>query len=119
MKMNRETDEASRRYPLATMIFIEMKHEIELRNAKLVVVMIPYKKHVQGGEDKEKWVLLKHFFDDHDFNTIDLRPAFEDAYDTGTTLFFKIDDHWNEAGHQLAAGKIIDYLEQNAIIPAG
>lgn len=44
---------------------------------------------------------------------LDLTPAFEQAASEGEMLWLAYDSHWNQAGHDLAAAEIAEYIGQN------
>ena len=46
------------------------------------------------------------FCNENNLKCIDLLPHFMDKSD----LYFAIDNHWNEKGHELAAMKLHEYL---------
>lgn len=50
---------------------------------------------------------------------IDLLPAFEEAVGRGELLYYPYDTHWNQAGHDLAARVIADYLRSVPGCPLG
>lgn len=72
--------------------------------------------------EAEEADLLAHFYDQRDaiarltvakagWHFIDLLPAFEESVGRGELLYYPYDTHWNQAGHDLAARVIADYLQ--------
>ncbi len=62
---------------------------------------------------------IEHFGATHGVKVLDLLPAFEKAYKDGSDpLYHEIEDrHWNAAGHRVAVSKLIEYLNNNRLIP--
>jgi len=48
---------------------------------------------------------------------LDLIPRFQERTLAGEQLYFRMDDHWNAAGHRLAARTIYDYLVSQRLLP--
>jgi len=51
--------------------------------------------------------------DELDISYLDLLPIFRAA--DGSSLFFPIDRHWNEQGHELAGEALVEWLESRGI----
>lgn len=47
---------------------------------------------------------------------LDLTPGFQARAGEGEQLYFRIDGHWNRAGHELAADLILAYLRQEGLL---
>ena len=97
--------------------------------ARLIVVFIPAREHVYWAEvgahlpDLEVAQLdsvathLEQFTAAHEIGFLDLLPGFRAEAEQGHMLYFAADGHWNQAGHQLAARLIDDYLSQQGLLP--
>ncbi len=99
---------------------LEKRDDIE----KIVLVAMPSRELVYR-EEFERAFSDRNFLDNEAFGfdlikniskdfekttSIDLTPAFRD--DKDRKLYFDIDAHWNESGHQLAAENILQKLDQ-------
>jgi oligoribonuclease NrnB/cAMP/cGMP phosphodiesterase (DHH superfamily) len=49
---------------------------------------------------------------------LDLTPTFRQRAAQGEQLYFRLDGHWNAAGHALAADLIYEYLAAQGLLPA-
>ena len=54
--------------------------------------------------------------EEHQIKCLDLAPRFEERTLAGEQLYFRMDGHWNAAGHRLAAHTIYDYLVNNGLL---
>jgi hypothetical protein len=106
------------------------RQEAEAQGAAFVLLLFPCKEAVY-------WDLLKPRLSDPnrldlerpmrlmlDFCTaerlrcLDLTPAFRQRAAQGEQLYFRLDGHWNAAGHALAADIIYEYLAAQGLLPA-
>lgn len=56
--------------------------------------------------------LLADFAADHNILFLDLTATFQEEAATGTELYYRFDTHWNQLGHDLAAGTISNFIEE-------
>ena len=56
--------------------------------------------------------LLADFAVENQIQFLDLTPVFQDEAGLGAELYYPFDTHWNQLGHDLAAGTISKYLEE-------
>ncbi|MBI3780350.1 MAG: hypothetical protein HY278_04725 [candidate division NC10 bacterium] len=83
------------------------------KGATLVVLLIPSKGQTfqlgtRWGDELDRAVL--RLCEAARLRCLDLRPRFQERALAGEQLYFRIDGHWNAAGHRLAARTIYDYL---------
>jgi len=102
--------------PLTEALLSEFNQRVKSAEAKFLVVMIPYKRLVTEDEEKVTWTALRDFFQRQAIALVDLKPTFQAHWRMGENLFFRIDDHWSPAGHELAAKVIGDYLKNEKLI---
>jgi SGNH hydrolase-like domain, acetyltransferase AlgX len=62
--------------------------------------------------------LLADFAAENDIHFLDLTPIFQAEAGTGAELYYPFDTHWNQLGHDLAAGTINQYLEEMLAHPS-
>ncbi len=106
---------------LTEALLLALQQRVQSHEAKLVVVMVPYKNHIRPGasaNDLRQWDAIVKFFRSHGFDCVDLRPAFVKESTAGKQLHFAIDDHWNPTGHELAAKVIYEHLTEKHILPS-
>jgi SGNH hydrolase-like domain, acetyltransferase AlgX len=60
--------------------------------------------------------LLADFALENDIRFLDLTPIFQEEAGTGAELYYPFDTHWNQLGHDLAAGSINKYIAE--MLPA-
>ena len=53
---------------------------------------------------------LRQMAEEKGIHFIDLLPAFQDKVAEGELIYYRYDTHWNQAGHDLAAQVIADYM---------
>ena len=61
-------------------------------------------------------VLLSRLCEEYQIRYLDLTPRFMERALKGEQLYFRIDGHWNAAGHRLAARTVYDYLVNNRLL---
>jgi len=115
----------SEKFDISKKMLVEMDSLLRGNNVILVVMLIPSKVQVNDGDWKayEKYFgensyrfnpqneILK-FCTEKNINCLDL---FQD-YIGKPELYFKVDSHWNEKGHELAAVKLYEYLINEGLI---
>src|SRR5574341_2155158 len=72
---------------------------------------------VYGLDEANRRVLM--LCEKYQIRCLDLTPRFMERALTGEPLYFRIDGHWNAAGHRLAARTIYDYLINNQLLERG
>lgn len=94
-------------------------------NAELVVLLFPSKEQVywpivstlvdNAADFKVNWPHdeVKAWCQANGVRFLDLTPAFAKHAAQGEQLYYRFDAHWNEAGHELAAQTIRQYLAEN------
>jgi hypothetical protein len=103
------------------------------RGIPMAVVVIPYRTQVVPASRKNELTLLGLAEPDLDLErpgrtvrawgeargvpVIDLLPAFRAARDPGS-LYFRIDTHWNDKGHEAAGHALADLLVARRLVPA-
>ena len=60
---------------------------------------------------------LANILDEHDIEFVDLLPEFRKVSNEGIDLFWKSDRHWNLAGHELAAQRVVAALWEEGLLP--
>ena len=68
----------------------------------------------QNMDDQSR--LLGDFAAENDIRFLDLTPLFQEEAGTGAELYYPFDTHWNQLGHDLAAGSINKYITE--MLPA-
>jgi hypothetical protein len=111
-------------------ILAELKKQVEQDGARLAVLILPAQEQVVPGVwemtlrkfpamQSTSWNLdqpnsrLTEILDELDISYLDLLPIFRAA--DGSSLFFPIDRHWNEQGHELAGEALVEWLESRGI----
>ncbi|HEY52606.1 MAG TPA: hypothetical protein G4N94_04035 [Caldilineae bacterium] len=106
-------------------ILAELKKQVEQDGARLAVVILPAQEQVVPGVwemtlrrfpamQSASWDLeqpnrrLAEILHDLGVPALDLLPVFRAA--DGASLFFPIDRHWNEQGHELAGEALVEWL---------
>ncbi len=56
--------------------------------------------------------LLADFAAENHIRFLNLTPIFQEEAGTGAELYYPFDTHWNQLGHDLAAGSINEYIEE-------
>jgi hypothetical protein len=56
--------------------------------------------------------LLADFAAENQIHFLNLTPIFQEEAGAGTGLYYAFDTHWNQLGHDLAAGSIKKYIEE-------
>jgi hypothetical protein len=56
--------------------------------------------------------LLAEFAAEHNMHFLDLTSAFQKEAGSGVQLYYTFDTHWNQLGHDLAAGTIDEYIKE-------
>ena len=104
-------------------------HKLALSNdVKLAVIFVPYREHVYweyirddvNGYDvkmlDEEAAKLESICTENGILFINLVPGFTKQALAGERLYYQIDGHWNEAGHDLAAEIRYEKLVQEGLI---
>jgi hypothetical protein len=68
----------------------------------------------QHSDDQSS--LLAAFAAGQNIHYLDLTPVFQEQASSGVELYYPFDTHWNQLGHNLAAGTINQYIHK---IPSG
>jgi hypothetical protein len=121
--------------------FQEFKAQAEAHEAQLGTVIIPgagqvhqeiYSQWIAEYDNKynllaagkDVWDMsapnkaISHFMTSQDIPVLDLLPGFQAYAQTHQDmLYFRKDIHFNEQGHQLAAGLMCDWLVENELVP--
>ena len=109
-----EYDESNEAWKVTTALFEKFAEEARANGSDFLVVLIPNEIFVQREVVSDKpHEMLKRFCVEHGIAVLDLLPdlkALEQS--TGEALYFPIDGHWNQRGHQVAANLILDYLRE-------
>lgn len=114
------SSEVEGQWSLTTALLEQIDREVRADHARLVVVGIP---DIHSVESQQ----LQPGFDMGQVNRklgevtasagiayIDLLPGFSSQYEnTRAALYWPVDEHWNSAGHQLAAQIVFDSLVRN------
>jgi lysophospholipase L1-like esterase len=100
-------------------LFLGMKREADKHSIPILVVMIPEKIQLErdpfpGLEaDLEKpQRLFSQFFQENGIAYLDLLPSFRERADK-EMFYFKRDEHFNAAGHKLAASLLAQWLQSH------
>jgi hypothetical protein len=64
----------------------------------------------QHSDDQAR--LIADFAAENQIRLLDLTPIFQEEAGKGVELYYPFDTHWNQLGHDLAAGSIDKYIEQ-------
>lgn len=110
-------------------LMAEMKKVSNQNNADFIVVLIPPRAQVWDYEWKRyrniyrelgtsrtmPQQLFMDFCESHNITCIDLLPEFQKNASRGG-LYFPVDGHWNEGGHELAADVIYQNLMSRKIL---
>lgn len=106
------------------------RDQAEAQGAAFVLLLLPFKEAVYwdilrprladpSQLDVERPTrLMLDFCAAERLRCLDLTPAFRQHAAQGEQLYFRIDGHWNAAGHALAANLIYDYLAAQGLLPA-
>lgn len=62
--------------------------------------------------------LLADFAKEHHMLFLDLTSTFQEEASAGAELYYPFDTHWNQLGHNLAAGSIHKYIEETPLDPS-
>lgn len=112
-------------------VILNFKKWCDQRNLELVVAIFPDQLQVEPGLLKEILttynippdnvdleypnILLANYFKQHNIHYVDLLKQFQNKAKTKKLYLYR-DTHWNEAGNELAANIIFDYLEKNMLV---
>lgn len=110
----------------------DLVHLAASRGTRTVVVIIPtyyqvheeyWREYVRVYNIRQDTVdllkpqrILKQFAEELGVPVLDLLPRFREV-GTGTTLYFKIDGHWNSDGQRLAGEELHRFLVSRQLIP--
>ena len=114
-----------RNFDVSKKLLVGINSMLKSYNSTLVVILIPAKVQVS---DKD-WEAYERYFkansyrfnpqkelikfcSENNINCLDLLPSYMGKTDT----YFKIDGHWNEKGHELAASELYKYLIAEKLI---
>ena len=108
-----------KKFNISKKMLVEINKILQANNVTLVVMLIPAKVQVDDKawkayeeyHDKNSYRFnpqneIMRFCNEENIKCLDLLPDFIGKQG----LYFKIDNHWNEKGHELAAGKLYEYL---------
>ncbi len=103
-------------------LFVGMRDLTRAQGVPLAVLMLPSieQVHPERLRDPERFDLDKPqrlfsaFFRENGIPHLDLLPGFETGA-ADRALYFPFDEHWNEAGHALAARLIADFLREGEL----
>ena len=87
--------------------------------ATLVLVLSPSKAqayHLRRPRAEGDTLQFLQLCEDYRIRCLDLTPSFQERTLAGDQLYFRMDDHWNAAGHRLAARTIYDYLVSQRLL---
>ena len=103
----------------------QFRQMVDDDNDKFVVLLIPareqvskefYEKYLIDNNLEEKDLFMNKFQEKiksfgraKNINVIDLLPRMKEI-SANNSLYFEIDGHWNEKGHEFAAELLYDYL---------
>lgn len=101
-------------------ILAKLATAVRASGAELIVFSVPSQIELTPSSSDEFCVLeppssvrLPRLLEKHQIAYVDLLPTFRDAHSKGTTLHWKLDGHWNESGHTLAARRVFEALRQS------
>ena len=113
------TDDYLKKFDTSKKLLLEINKILRLRGTEFVVMLIPSKVQVDDriwgdydlfyGENAYRFnpqEEIMQFCNEKNIKCLDLLPDFIGKPE----LYFKIDGHWNERGHELAAMKLREYL---------
>ena len=96
-------------YYIKTANDLSKKHNIEF-----YCLLIPARDLVNGSTlFDDHYDLLCHFMNKHKVPFIDLRNAWHKYPGDRTDLYYKLDNHWNDQGIQIATSSIYDKIKSN------
>jgi len=111
-----ETSNLSEKNGAAFVLFtVPAKVQVDDRIKKLVLKQYPRLTFDLGKPNRN----LLHFGALHRVRVLDLLPAFIKAHeqDKGPLFHKGGNSHWNSTGHRVAVARLIEYLENNRLIP--
>ena len=101
----------------------EMLRVLGDKNANLALVIFPYEPQLDYRDDKVNYEyavkpqhILHVLCEKYKVRCLDLYPIFSRAYDGGEKLY-RDGIHLNDAGHQLTAATLDDFLVANKLLP--
>lgn len=124
----KETPPEARAWRTVEALMLATRDEAERQGARYALVVVPSKWQVYkddwrsllsaiGETDDERWVLrgpnrrLTQLAESHGVPVLDLLPALREAARTGNErLYFPVDIHWTDAGHDVAANAVAEFL---------
>lgn len=123
----KETAPEARAWETVEALLLATRDEAERQGAGYALVVVPSKWQVHeedwqslisavGEPDDDRWVLrgpdrkLRRIAETHDIPVLDLLPIMRDAARAGGRLYYGVDIHWNEAGHEVAARAVGEFL---------
>ena len=108
-----------KKFDISKRMLVEINKMLQANDATLVVMLIPAQVQVDAkawksyekyyGENAYRFNPqneIMEFCNEKNIKCLDLLPYFMEK----SELYFKIDGHWNEKGHDLAAIKLYEYL---------
>ncbi len=98
-------------------IFSFLQQDLEKRDIKFVVVLLPAKEQIVGTMPKEYELLkpqriVKEMLEERDIAYLDLYPTIRDAQKINNT-YWKVDAHLNEYGYEVAGKEIAEFMLKN------
>ena len=98
---------------LPSRILTELKLDVEMRGAKLVVFFIPSKREVEHLDNSQPYqVEIAELCQKLGIEYFDLASEFQTAW---PRAYYRYGIHWNSRGNQIASDAIYNYLIQNVI----
>lgn len=101
---------------LTVRILEELKKEVERRNAKLVVGLIPSKREIEKLDTSPPYqVGIAGLCQQLDIEYLDLAPHFKNTW---LRTYYRQGMHWNAHGHKIAAKALSDFITKNVVKPS-
>ncbi len=112
-------------WPLTRQALLSTAAQAEQAGATLIILIVPSKEQVYEAQFREAAALapdydvdrlvepLRDFCRAESLPCLDLTGPLRSAAQTDHQLYFPIDIHWNEAGHDVVAAAVADYLQQH------
>jgi len=114
-------------WPLTRQALLSTAAQAERTEVTLIIIIVPSKEQVYEAQFRQVAALpsdynvdrlvepLREFCRTEALPCLDLTEPFRAAAQTGRQLYFPRDIHWNEAGHDVVAAVVGDYLRQEKL----